>query len=335
MLKFMIVFLLPLSASGPIFSSGGSQRVKIEILIPTLIPAGRQAQEELTADLRSKVTTLGLNGQTGLKGGKMSKALLLLPRNRSGAGVLNFEIEGGKRPGVYQCEALGRGLTSSEPQPRWLSGLIGGSTIYYAPKEISGGATVPGVYDLRNISPERYEIVLLGKPEDLKGEEELAARTKPKKGGARPFFSAVWKHWYSKTSYAVPVDMIWAKDSQAGSQGEFIPVFEPLPKTTGSEEIARRSKQLSRNPRYYYGPYGRSGFAVHTDRWEDPDRLRDPNFSGRPEISDFRYRDTNGCVKLRPACLELLNEFISGQEKLGRRTQLEVFETTLLDALPR
>lgn len=305
-----------------------------ESLAPSYIPAGRPAQTELTAGLRAKIKKLGLNGLPGTKGGKVSRALLLLPRDRGGAGVINFEIEGGKRAGVYQCEALGRGLTSSEPKPRWPGGVIGGSAVYYAPKEISDGATVPGVYDLRNISPDRYEIVFLGKPEDLKGEEAVVARTKNKKNGKSPFYSAVWKHWYPKSSAAAPVDMVWAEDSQAGSQGEGVPVFETRPAPSTPEAAARQKEQLSHAPRYYYGPYGRSGFAVHTDRWEEPERTGDAKYKGRPELSDFRYRDTNGCVKLRPACLELLNEFISGQEKLGRRVQLEVFETPALDKLP-
>lgn len=303
-------------------------------LVPSYIPAGRPAQAELTASLRAKIKKLGLNGITGAGGGKVSRALLLLPRDRGGAGVINFEIEGGKRSGIYQCEALGRGLTSSEPKPRWAGGFIGGSAVYYAPKESHDGATVPGVYDLRNISPDRYKIVFLGKPEDLKGEELVVARTISKKSGKRPFFSAVWKHWYPKSSAAMPVDMIWAGDSQAGSQGEGVPVFETRPAPTTPEAAARQKEQLSHAPRYYYGPYGRSGFAVHTDRWEEPERTGDEKYKGRPELSDFRYRDTNGCVKLRPACLELLNEFVSGQEKLGRRVQLEVLETPALDKLP-
>lgn len=305
-----------------------------ESLAPSYIPPGRPALAELTAGLRAKVKKLPLNGLPGPKGGKVSKALLLLPRDRGGAGVLSFEIEGGKQPGVYQCEALGRGLTSSEPKPRWPVGHIGVNAVYYAPKEIADGATVAGVYDLRNISPERYEIVLLGKPEALAGEEGVVARTKPKKAGARPFFSGVWTHWYSTASAAMPVDMVWAEDSQAGSQGERVPVFETRSPASTPEAVSRRAKQLSHNPRYYYGPYGRSGFAVHTDRWEDPERAADLKYSGRQELSDFRYRDTNGCVKLRPACLELLNEFIAGQEKLKRRVQLEIFETPVLDGPP-
>lgn len=331
MLKPALTILLLLPAFAPALAGG--RALEPESLAPSYIPAGRPAQAELTAALRAKIKKLGLNGLPAA-GGKVSRALLLLPRDRGGAGVLNFEIEGGKRAGVYQCEALGRGLTSSEPKPRWPGGFIGGSAVYYAPKEISDGATVPGVYDLRNISPDRYEIVFLGKPEDLKGEEAVVARTKSKKIGKKPFFSAVWKHWYPKSSAAMPVDMVWAEDSQAGSQGEGVPVFEMRSAPSTPEAAARQKEQLSHAPRYYYGPYGRSGFAVHTDRWEEPERTGDAKYKGRQELSDFRYRDTNGCVKLRPACLELLNEFISGQEKLGRRVQLEVFETPALDKLP-
>lgn len=329
--KILLILFILLPVAAPAFAE--EPAFKPESLAPSYIPPGRPALAELTEELRAKVKKLPFNGLPGPKGSTVSRALLLLPRDRAGAGALSFEIEGGKRAGVYQCEALGRGLTAGEPKPLWLSGLIGGATIYYAPKEISDGATVPGVYDLRNISPERYEIVFLGKPADLEGEEEVVARTRTKKGGAKPFFSGVWKHWYPKDSFAVPVDMIWAEDSQAGSQGEGVPVFERRAPSLTPEEGSRRAKQLAHNPRYFYGPYSRSGFAVHTDRWEDPDKREDLKFAGRPELSDFRYRDTNGCVKLRPACLELLNEFISGQEKLKRRVQLEVYETPLLDGL--
>ncbi len=317
--KIILAGCLPLLCAAAAFAGEAAA----DSLVPSFIPVDRPAQAELKS--------LGLNG---LNGGKVSKALLLLPKDRGGAGLMNFEIEKGKRAGIYQCEALGRGLTSSEPKPRWPGGFIGGSAVYYAPGELSDGITVPGVYDLRNILPERYEIVFLGKPEDLKGEEASVAKTKSKKKGAKPFFSAVWKHWYPKSSSAVPVDMVWAEDSQSGSQGENVPVFENRKTPATPEEAARQAKQLAHNPRYYFGPYGRSGFAVHTDRWEEPERTGDAKYAGRPELADFRYRDTNGCVKLRPACLELLNEFIAGQEKLGRRVQLEVFETPLLDKLP-
>lgn len=333
MIKLILACILSLPASGPAFA--GEEVFKPESLAPSSVPTGRPALAELTAGLRARVKKLPLNGLPGPKGGKVSKALLLLPRDRGGAGVLSFEIETGEQAGVYQCEALGRGLTSSEPKPRWPRGFIGDAAVYYAPKEIADGATVPGVYDLRNISPELYEIVFLNKPADLAGEEAVVARTKPAKAGAKKFFSGVWTHWYSTASAAVPVDMIWAEDSQAGSQGAKVPVFDRRSAPSTPEELSRRAKQLAHSPRYYTGPYGRSGFAVHTDRWEDPERTGDPKYFGRPEIADFRYRDTNGCVKLRPACLGLLNEFIAEQGKLKRRVQLEIFETPLLDGPPR
>ena len=128
--------------------------------------------------------------------------------------------------------------------------------------------------------------------------------------------------------------MIWAKEAQAGSQGQGVPVFELPAAGLRPEEATARARQLASNPGYYTGPYGRHGFAVHTDRWETPERLADPKYEGRPEKADFRWRDTNGCVKLRPGCLELLNEFIAEQEGKKRRVLLEVYETPLLDALP-
>ena len=97
-------------------------------------------------------------------GGAVSRALLLLPNDRARAGVINFEIESGSRAWVYQCEALGRGLTSTGHVAGWQRSLAGSATVYYAPKDLSDGATVPGVYDLRNISPSLYEISLLGSP---------------------------------------------------------------------------------------------------------------------------------------------------------------------------
>lgn len=332
--KAVICALMLLASAGTALAAEEEAKVKIETLVPAFIPPGRPALEELTAGLRAKVKTLKLNGLPAPKKGKVSRALLLLPRDRAGAGVLNFEIEGGKRAGIYQCEALGRGRTSAEPEPDWAAGLLGGATLYYAPERLSGGATVPGVYDLRNIAPENYEITFLDKPEDLLGEEAVVARTRSKKAGVKPFYSAVWKYWYPKASAATPVDMTWAEDSQAGSQGAGVPVFVRQPYFLSPESLALRAKQLAHNPGYYSGPYGRYGFAVHTDRWEDPAAREDPEKASRPELLDFRYRDTDGCVKLRPACLELLNEFVAGEEKLGRRVQLEVFETPLLDGLP-
>ncbi len=333
MLKLTVVFVFfILAAAGPALAAEKDEKLRPETLLPAFIPVERPAQADLTARLREKVKTLKLNGIPGKNGKKVSRALLLLPRDRGAAGVINFEIEGGRHPGVYQCEALGRGQTSTGPKPRWVSGLIGGATIYYAPKEMADGATVPGVYDLRNISPERYELVFLDKPAALEGEKDLVARIQ--QSGAKPFFSAVWTNWYPKGYAGMPVDMLWAADSQAGTQGAGVPVFALPPQAASQDAVTLRIKQLTHNPGYYKGPYGRTGFAVHTDRWEEPEKAADPELSQRPELKDFRWRDTDGCVKLRPGCLELLNEFISSEENLGRRVQLEVFETPLLDGIP-
>lgn len=324
MIKIILACLLSVPLSG---EAAEREEFRPESLAPAYIPVDRPGLRELTDALRGRFKTLGLNGRK-----KSSRAVLLLPLDRSGAGVLSFEIEGGDHAGIYQCEALGRGLTSREPQPRWAEGLLGGATVYYAPKDMSGGATVPGVYDLKNISPERYDIAFLNKPE-----AELLARTaRPEKTPKKEkrLFSAVWSHWYPKGSSAVPVDMVWAADAQAGSQGQGLPVFELPPSVYRPEEASMRARQLAANPKYYHGPYGRYGFAVHTDRWEEPERLADPKYEGRPEKTDFRWRDTNGCVKLRPACLELLNEFIAEQEVRKRRVQLEVYETAVMDVLP-
>ncbi len=309
----------------------GGRPVKDAALIPAAIPTGRPAQEELTSALRTKVKTLGLNGLK-VKGVKISRALLLLPRDRAQAGVINFEIEAGTRAGVYQCEALGRGLTSTEPHTGWASGLIAGVTIYYAPQDQADGATVPGVYDLRNISPETYELALIAAPdaEDLVPAAVLASDGKPK-----PYFSGIWGNWYPRAAAVMPVDLVWAEGFQAGGQGAGVPFYERRGKPSSPASAARQAAQLAHNPRYYYGPYGRSGFAVHTDHWDDAAKLADPKYSGRPEGKDFRYRDTSGCVKLRPACLALLNEFIAEQAALGRRAQLEARETPLLDEVGR
>lgn len=327
-MKTKIIFSLLLALPAAL---AHCEPVKPEAAAPVYIPAGRPALDELTAGLRARLATLGRNGLPGPAGGTVSRALLLLPRDRARAGALSFQLETGKRAGLYQCEALGRGITGKEPRPRWKAGLIAGATVYYAPKDMSGGATVPGVYDLLNISPERYELHYFGKPEDATG---LKARDKKVKKGEKRLFSAVWPHWYPSGAKVMPVDMLWAADSQAGSQGQGVPVFEVPPQQLTAEESILRTKQLAANRLYYTGPYGRHGFAVHTDRWEDLKRIIDPAVAGRPEITDFRWRDTNGCVKLRPACLELLNKFIDEQEELGRRVQLEVYETPLLDGQP-
>jgi hypothetical protein len=301
-------------------------------LAPAYLPTGRPAQAELTAELRAKVKTLGLDG-ISVEGGKLSKAFLLLPKDRGGAGVISFEIEAGSRAGVYQCEALGRGATSTSTVEGWQKGFIGGATIYYAPADATDGATIPGVYDLRNISPENYEIALLGKPGSPEKEAAVLAATKG--SGAKPYFSGAWRDWYPSGVSVMPVDLIWAADSQLGSQGEGIPFFERRSTPSSEASKARQAAQLAHNPKYYYGPYGRTGFAVHTDSWEDPEKRNAPQYAGRFESLDFRWRDTSGCVKLRPACLSLLNEFISEQSALGRRVQLEAIETPLLDALPQ
>jgi len=315
----------------PVSLMAGGRPVKAEKLAPAAIPADRPAQAELTAGLRAKVKTLGLNGFKA-KGVPVSRALLLLPTDRAQAGVISFEIEAGTRAGVYQCEALGRGLTSLEPHAGWRSGLISGVTIYYAPQDQGDGATVPGVYDLRNISPETYELALIAKPdaEDMVPAAVLAPDGKPRK-----YFSGIWGNWYPRAAAVMPVDLVWAEGWQAGTQGAGVPFFERRGKPSSPASAARQAAQLAHNPRYYYGPYGRTGFAVHTDHWDDAAKLADPEFSGRPEGKDFRYRDTSGCVKLRPGCLALLNEFISEQAALGRRVQLEARETPLLDAPAR
>ncbi|MFA6435446.1 MAG: hypothetical protein WCW52_12210 [Elusimicrobiales bacterium] len=290
--------------------------------------------EKLTAELRSKAGALKLNGMS-VQGETISRALALLPRDRARAGTISFEIEEGPDAGIYQCEALGRGATSDAPRAGWPAGLIDGVTIYYAPQDETGGATVPGVYDLRNITPDRYEIAVLDAPDGLRGEEEMLARIKSPDNLPKPYFAAVYKHWYNKGSAAAPVDMMWAGPYNSRDSGPGAEYFERRPAAASPEARSRQAAQLAHDPRYYYGPYGRSGFAVHTDRWEAPERKTDPRYAGRLEIKDFRFRDTSGCLKLRPGCLLKLNEFISGQEKLGRRVQLEVRETPLMDAVPQ
>ena len=309
--------------------AGGTARKPLNAdarLLPRFIPTDRPAMGELTAGLRSRAATLGLNGLTGLKGEKISRALVLLPRDRARAGVISFELESGAGAGLYQCEALGRGKTSDSPEPGWQSGLIDGVTIYYAPQNEADGAAVPGIYDARNITPGRYEIAVLGKPEDPGGEEDFLSMIKNTDSGPRPYFSAVYRHWYNKGDAAVPVDLIWNQAYSLRLPGAIPGYFERRPAADSPEAAARQAAQLAHNPLYYYGPYGRSGWAVHTDRWEAPERLTDPRYAGRRELRDFRFRDTSGCVKLRPGCLLKLNEFISEQEKLGRKVQIEVRE---------
>lgn len=327
MTKTASAFLLLFSAASAVLA------VEPEALMPAYIPVAHPAQEELTAGLRGKVKTLGLNGLPGPAGGKVSRALLLLPNDRAQAGIINFELEAGSRAGVYQCEALGRGITSTAPADGWQWGFIGGTKIFYAPEDFPDGATVPGVYDLSNISPARYELSFLGKP-GTPEEDAGVPVADGKKNKKKKFFSAVWRNWYPAAGGIMPVDLVWAAESQAGTQGEGVPYFERRTAASGAASKARQAAQLAHNPKYYFGPHGRSGFAVHTDRWEDELKKADPKNAGRPELSDFRWRDTNGCVKLRPGCLALLNKFIDEQSALGRRVQLEIKGTALLDEVP-
>lgn len=324
-MKYFLIFCAALALGAPAAAEG-------QDLLPAAIPYDRPGQAELTAALRLKTAALGLNGAEGEKG-PVSRALLLLPNDRARAGVMNFEIEGGTHAGVYQCEALGRGITSTAPVDGWQWGLIGKTRIFYPAEDTTDGGTVPGVYDLRNISPLTYEIALLGR---AASPEETAAILGPgyDPKAKKKYFSAVWRNWYPSAGGVMPVDMIWAEGSQKGTQGEETPFFERRPKPEGAASAARQAKQLKYNPKYYFGPHGRSGFAVHTDRWEDDARRADPASAGRPELADFRWRDTNGCVKLRPGCLALLNEFIDEQAGLGRRVQLEIRATELLDEVP-
>jgi len=305
--------------------------VGLDRILPASIPADRSGLEPLTAALRARTETLGLDGLPGLGGERVSRALVLLPKDRTKPGLISFELEEGADAGLYQCEALGRGETSREPKPGWVRGSIRGETLFYAPMDAEGGAAIPGVYDVRNITPDQYEIELLNRPEELLGEDDVLARVQGE--GLRPRFSGVWKHWYSRNNMAVPIDMSWSERYQPYSQGAGLPVFERRPKAKDEAARRRLEKQLSRDGRYFRGPFGRHGFANHADRWDDPDRRADPEFAGRPELSDFRFRDTNGCVKVRPDCLELLNRFVSEQARKGRRVQYDVRETPLLDAL--
>ncbi|MBI4346273.1 MAG: hypothetical protein HY553_05430 [Elusimicrobia bacterium] len=293
---------------------------------PAAIPTDRSALEPLTAALRAKVRTLGLNGQPGLGGEKVSRALVLLPADRAKPGVIRFEIGSGERAGVYECEVLGRGRTAFVETPGWLRGTIATTTIWYAPMESENGSTPPGIYDVRNITPSTYEIAFLNSASSLKGEEELVAAVTAEDPDSRPYFSGVWKTWYPRSRRVTPIDMIWSEAYQPRSQGARFPVIERRPKAKTQAEAAFQAKQLRRNPRYYYGPYGRYGLANHTDRWDDPDRRSDPQFASRAELSDFRYRDTDGCLKVRADCLERLNEFVDEQSRLGRRVQYEVRE---------
>jgi len=287
-------------------------------------PVGRRSlRPELTENIRKNVSTLGLNGLKGLDGDTVSRAVALFKKDRAAAGVITFEIEAGPEKGVHQCEALGRGVTSFSARPGWTPGTIrepGGreTAVYYAPKDETGGATIPGIYNLRNIRPSEYEIKLLNR--DLSGEEELVKRLSSADPDSKPYYSGVWKHWYPRTAgYAAiaPLDMIWSVKYQGLSQSAGTPVFE-------RPGVKKDPKQVRRDPAYYTGPYGRYGMAAHTDRWDD--EPADPQTSEKNEFRSFLFRDTNGCLKLHPDCLRLLNVFTDEQAAKGRVVQLEVME---------
>lgn len=259
------------------------------------------------------------NGEPGFDKERISRAVVLLPKARERAGTISFRIHSGPHRGLHACEALGRGKTSTEPRPGWLKGLIGATTIYYAPQTEDGGATIPGLYELRNIRPSEYRIRLLNK--DLAGEEALVARLKSH--GRPKAFSGVWKTWYPRDPrYAAvaPVDMIWSRRYQSCSQGKDLPVYE-------RPGVVKDPEQLAANPDYYAGPLGKFGTAIHTDRWDDPQTAADPALAGRPERASFLFRDTHGCVKVRPACLALLNVFVDEQRAKGRVVLADVRET--------
>lgn len=296
-------------------------------LWPTPFPeiGSLSARESLTSTLRLQRAALELDGLPGIGGETVSKAVALFPPEKERPGIIAFEIESGTYKGVHRCEALGRGKTAREPKPGWKRAVIrepGGrrTTIYYADEKTGGGATIPGIYELRRISPKDYAIRLLNK--DLAGDEALAARLTQGGPDGKPYYSGVWKTWYPLDPlYAddSPLDMIWSERYQPWSQGAAAPVYE---NTTDP----RDPEQTRHNPRYYFGPFGRSGFAVHTDRWSDPQTASDPNRNSKDEFRSFLFRDTNGCVKVRPDCLQLLDAFVDEQRGKGRVVLLDVRE---------
>ena len=305
----------------------GPELISEKEIWPEPFPAiGRHSvRPALTAKIRRKTGRLGLNGVTGPYGEKLSRVLALLPADRAKAGVVTFEIEKGPRRGVHQCEALGRGSTSLTSKAGWIPGTIqepdGRETkIFYAPQDHPSGATQPGVYDIRNMRPAEYKISFLNS--DISGEEELAERLRSPDEDEKPLFTGVWKHWYPRDpeySDLAPVDMLWSSRYQRFSQGADVPVFE-LP------NVKKVPDQADRNPRYYTGPNGRYGFAIHTDRWDDRATAMDPVKAARNEFRSFLFRDTSGCLKVRPDCLQLINEFIDEQMAHGHTVQLEVRE---------
>jgi hypothetical protein len=305
---------------------GGVSAADKDIWPEPFPPVGRNSiRPGLTGAIRRKLGTLGMNGVQGLDGRTVSRALALLPHDRGGAGVISFEIETGPDKGIHQCEALGRGATSLTAKPGWVQGTINEEDgrevpIFYAPKEDNNGATVPGVYDLRNMRPSEYKIKFLDR--DTSGEEELVKRLSGPDADSKPFFTGAWLHWYPRDPrYAAiaPVDMAWSVRGQRGSQGADAPVFE-------RSDVDKDPDQISRNPKYYTGPYGRYGTAIHTDRWNDPETALDGKRAAKDEFRSFLYRDTSGCLKVRPDCLLLINAFIDEQAAKNRAVQLEVRE---------
>jgi hypothetical protein len=296
-------------------------------LWPASYPAvgAASVREKLTGELRAKGVKPGLNGLAGLNGETVSKAVALFPKDRALPGVVVFELESGPHRGVQRCEALGRGRTSSTPKEGWTRADVrepGGrrTPIYYAPETAEGGATLPGIYELRNIRPKDYQIKVLNK--DVAGDEALLRRLTEGGDQQKPYYSGVWKTWFPRDPrYAdvVPVDLMWSEAYQATSEGAGLPVYE-------SPSPDKDPEQVRHNPRYYFGPYGRTGFAVHTDRWSDPETAADPARASTDEARSFLFRNTNGCVKVRPDCLQLLNAFIDEQTAKGRRVLLDVRE---------
>lgn len=289
-------------------------------------PVGKTSlRPVLTENIRKKTSSLGLNGLKAPDGAAISRAVVLLRKDRAAAGVITFEIESGTDKGIHQCEALGRGATSFTPKPGWLPGTVreadGRETeIFYAPKDETGGATIPGVYDLRNIRPSEYKIKLLN--QDTAGEEELPGRLTSSGADDKRLYTGVWKHWYPRDPrYAdtVPVDMVWSSRYQDLSQGAGVPMFE-------RPDVKKDPEQARRDPGYYSGPYGRYGFAIHTDRWDDAATAQEEQTAAKNEFRSFLFRDTSGCVKVHPDCLRLINFFVDEQAAKGRAVQLEVLE---------